>query len=131
MRKDVGLPAPSVRYGESRAKVELLRGAARARARESEFAFNVRPRTPTHYNSDEDALPVFEAMKAEFPELTFEFDEDAHEPSFRWRAGVYESKLERIILPGSVQPILVRNFRVAAHSATRKELLRELRAGRT
>ena len=83
---------------------------------------------PTQYNSDEDDVPVFEEMKKEFPGLTFLFDEDAHDPSFRWKAGVYEPKFERIILPGTRQSVLVRNFRVIAHTATRKGLLRELRA---
>lgn len=127
MRKKVGLPPPPARYAESMPKVALFRAAARARAREEGFALNVAPRTPTQYDSDEDDVPVFEEMKAEFPGLTFQFDEDAHEPSFRWKAGVYESKLERIVLPGSGQPILLRNFRAVAHSATRKGLVRELR----
>jgi hypothetical protein len=130
MRKNIDLAPPSPRYAESRAKVELLHAAARARAREGDLALDVPTRIPTHYNSDEDDVPVFEQMKAEFPGLTFEFDENAHEPSFRWKVGVYESKLERVVLPGSGQPILLRNFRVVAHSATRKGLVRELRGRR-
>lgn len=101
--------------------------AALSRAREDEFDDDV-PGLFTEYNSDEDDVPVFEAMKAEFPGLTFEFSENPRHPSFRWQAGEYEWEPERIVLPGSGQSILVRNFRVVSHSATRNRLVRALRA---
>src|SRR5262249_15537619 len=101
-------------------KLSNLRLVARAHARARTPMTAPQSRVPTRYNSDEDELPVFAEMKAEFPTLTFEFGEDAHEPSFRWKAGVYEPKPKRIVLPGSRQSILMRVFRVIAHSATRK-----------
>jgi hypothetical protein len=95
---------------------------ARARARAiSTMISHSKP--PTQYNSDEDDVPVFEELKKEFPGLTFLFDEDAHDPSFRWKAGVYEPKFERIVLPGTRQSVLLRNFRVIAHTATRRRAL--------
>ena len=112
-------------YRAKKRKLSNLR-AALSVAHEDEF--DDVPGLFTEYNSDEDDVPVFEVMKAEFPGLTFEFSENPRHRSFRGQAGEYQSEPEHIVLPGSGQSILVRNFRVVAHSATRKGLVRALRA---